>query len=405
MRENMKKLASSVLFCLAMLVTMSTAAYAANEKENNNSYNKANTLTADASIKGIISSSSDVDFYQYTVAKSGYFDFYIKDVDCKNPNLYITIYNSNLKEIATSYTDEFKNGNKLRILQRWNFAKGTKLYIKIEPYYYNLYNTYGTYELSVKETANSSWEQENGKNDTKKNPTKLSSNKKKYGTLTNNEDIDFYKYKVDITGHFEITVTNEDSANARWKIQIYDSKWNEIDEYTLNSDSEYAATSMDYNFKKGTTVYVKISDDSYYGSDTVAGDVYSIKVTAKKSSNYESEGNNKYSQATKLTKGKKVTANLYVNNDKDYYVYKATKKGTTKVGFYVDVDDESVGNGWKAVVYDSSKKKVKTISNIKSDTTFSFKTAKNKNYYIVISAQATYSSGYPTGIPYAVKVK
>lgn len=404
MRENMKKLASSVLFCLAMLVAMSTAAYAANEKENNNSYNKANTLTADSAITAEISSTSDVDFYQYTVAKSGYFNFYIKDVDCKKPNLYITIYNSNLKEIAKVYTDEFENGNKLRVSQTWNFKKGTKLYIKVEPFYY--YSPYsGKYQLSVKETKNSSWEQEDGSNDTKKNPTKLSSNKKKYGTLTNNEDIDFYKYKVDITGHFEITVTNENSANARWKIQIYDSKWNEIDEYALDSDSEYAAASIDYNFKKGTTVYVKLSEGGYYSSNTATGDVYSIKVTAKKSSNYESEGNNKYSQATKLTKGKKVTANLYVNNDKDYYVYKATKKGTTKVGFYVDVDDESVGNGWKAVVYDSSKKKVKTISNIKSDTTFSFKTAKNKNYYIVISAQATYSSGYPTGIPYAVKVK
>ena len=399
MRENMKKLASSVQFCLAMLVTMSTAAYAANEKENNNSYNKANTLTADSAITAEISSTSDVDFYQYTVAKSGYFNFYIKDVDCKKPNLYITIYNSNLKEIAKVYTDEFENGNKLRVSQAWNFKKGTKLYIKVEPFYY--YSPYsGKYQLSVKETKNSSWEQEDGSNDTKKKPTSLSSNKVKYGNLCDESDIDFYKYKVDVTGHFDVTVTNEDSTVANWNIQIYDSKWNEIDEYRLNSDYGYAATSIDYSFKKGTIIYVKISGVSY--GDFV-GDTYSIKVNASKSSNYEKEGNNKYSQATKLTKGKSVKGNLYVSTDKDYYVYKATKKGTTKMGFYVDVDDESVGSGWKVVVYDSSKKKVKTVTNIKSDTTIIFKTAKNKNYYMVVSAQSSYS--VPRGIQYKVKMR
>lgn len=388
-----------------MVIVMSTASYAATtEKESNNSYNTATTLTAALPVTGALTSAGDVDFYKYTVAKTGYFDFYIKDVNCTNSNLSITIYDSNLKQICYGYTNEFKNGNTLSLMQTWNYAKGTVLYIKLAPYASNIYKYSGTYELSVKETANASWEQENSKNDTKKNPTKLSSNKKKYGTLSNSGDIDFYKYKVDVTGHFEITVTNEYSANANWKIQIYDSKWQEIDELSLNSDNAYTATSIDYNFKKGTTVYVKITDGSY-NYNSAAGNIYSVKVTAKKSSYYEKEGNNKYSQATKLTKGKKITGNLYVAGDKDYYVYKAKKSGTSKMGFYVDVDDESVRDGWKVVVYDSSKKKVKTVTNIKSDTNISFKTKKNKNYYVVVSSQNTYYTFAATGIEYKVKMK
>jgi hypothetical protein len=92
--------------------------------------------------------------------------------------------------------------------------------------------------------------------------------------------------------------------------------------------------------------------------------------------------------------------NLYLADDVDYYAYTASKTGTINTSFKFDADD--VGDGWKVTIYDSSKKEIKTVFDIATNKTISFKATKGKKYYVVVRANGDYS---PINITYALKIK
>lgn len=81
-------------------------------------------------------------------------------------------------------------------------------------------------------------------------------------------------------------------------------------------------------FKKGSTISITLTEDFTYNKDFES--CYMLSVYFVKVNNFETENNNSKKTASKLALKKTYTGNL-VNDDVDYWVFKAPKTGTYKV--------------------------------------------------------------------------
>jgi hypothetical protein len=389
MIKNVKKIIR-ILIAIVLLISINpNIANAADtisstNTDNNDTPNGAISLTSKESMKGVLSSKEDVDYYKYTVDVSGYYSFTFSDNNTQGGEWQIKVYDSSLNELQSMV-----NNNYSCTSIDYNFKKGTVLYVKVTSYYSD--TTDKEYSISVNAHNDSKWEQEN--NNTRATATKIGSKSPIHGNLYSSKDVDYYKYKVDVTGYYSFTFLDVNTQGGHWRIKVYDSSMNEIQSMI---NGEYSCTSFNYNFKKGTVLYIAI-DSSY---DTF-GKEYSLTVNAKKNTKWEQEKNDSYSKAIALKSNTTKYGNLYTENDLDYYTYKAVKTGTIKTTFKFDAAD--VGYGWKISIYDSSKKLITIVNNVTADKTISFKAKKGKKYYVVIGAGLSFSS--PKGITYSLKIK
>lgn len=237
-----------------------------------------------------------------------------------------------------------------------------------------------------------------GANDSLEIATELTNGKAEYGAIATKEDVDFYKYNMEEAGHFSFTFNNIDSSKGKWKVTILDYAGEEMSSFTTSSKKQIYET-QNYNFGTGekSTVYVQVE----YGN--CLDDMYTITVNAEEDDTWEQEPNNSYKKAFKIKKGTTYSGNLCSASDKDFYVYKPTAKGTAKLRFSLDDQDEDIENGWNLYVYNSAKKLVKSAKNIKNDNTIGFKVQKNSTYYIIVKPAS--KSKAPVGADYELRIK
>lgn len=376
----------TVLLTLALIISvvpnMAYAADITSGTDNNDTSSTATPLSSAGTVTGVLSSEDDVDFYKYTVDVTGYYNFTLRDTTESGKQWKLSVYDSSMNELDSEINKEYT-----LTTNTYDFKKGDELYLKVTD---RTYSTGKEYSLSVNATTASDWEQEH--NDTKSNATIIKANSPIFGNLYLDEDVDFYKYTVDVTGYYSFTLKDTTESGKQWKLSVYDSSLNEL-ESEINE--EYTLTTKTYNFKKGTILYLKVKDRTYS-----MGMEYSLTVNAKENANWEQESNDSFRKASSLKSNTTKYGNLYFEDDVDYYSYTAVKSGTLKTMFKLDVND--VG-GWEIIIYDSSKKEIKEVTNITSDKTISFKGVKGNKYYMLVRADRSYSS--PINITYTFKIK
>lgn len=392
MKKYVKKVIVLLLTLAMMISVVPNKAYAestndVSQGDNNDIPSNATTISSKEAINGVLSTEEDVDYYKYTVDVSGYYSFTFTDIANDQSNWRFTVCDTSLNELESSCV-----GGYTLTTNTYDFKKGTVLYLKVNDYYWG--DTEGDeYSIKVNTTSDPNWEQEY--NDSKANATIISSNSALHGNLYSEDDVDYYKYTVDVTGYYNFTFTNVTAQSANWLLSVTDSSLNELEGDRIEG---YTYTTNTYNFKKGTVLYLKVKD--YYWGDSQSKE-YTITVNAKSSSKWEQEKNNTYKVANTLKSNTAKIGNLYTGDDVDYYKYTATKTGTVKTTFTFDADD--VRDGWKITIYDSSKKAIKTVSDITTDKTISFKATKGKKYYVVV--RAVDNRYCPINISYNLKVK
>jgi hypothetical protein len=334
-----------------------------------------------------IAGSEDVDYYKYTVDVTGKYYFTYTNINALGGDWHVTVYDSSLKELEGVRLD----GDYTKTSSTYDFKKGTVLYLKVENDYNRAINQ--EYSIAVNASSDAKWEQE--ANDTKGSATAINSKITKHGNLYSNEDVDYYKYKVDVSGYCSFTFTDINSRSGDWDFTVYDSTLKELESGRIND--AYTYTSKTYNFSKGTILYIKVNN----GYNNAVGKEYSLAVNAKNSSSWEQEKNDTYNKAVSLKSNIAKYGTLYYNSDVDYYAFTAAKSGTVKTAFTFDADN--VGNGWGLVICDSSKKVIKTVSDVVTNKSISFKVTKGKKYYVVV--QADYDYYAPVNIKYTIKMK
>lgn len=237
-----------------------------------------------------------------------------------------------------------------------------------------------------------------GANDSLETATELKNGTPEYGAIAGKDDIDFYKYKMEEAGRFSFTFNNIDSSQSKWKVTILDYAGEEMTSFTTTPKKQIYET-QNYNFGTGekSTVYVQVE---YVNR---LDDMYTITVNAEEDDTWEQEPDNSYKKAFKIKKGITYSGNLYSASDKDYFVYKPTAKGTAKLRFSLDEQDEDIESGWNVYVYNSAKKVIKSAKNIKNDSTIGFKVQKNSKYYIIVKPAS--KSKAPVGADYELLIK
>lgn len=213
----------------------------------------------------------------------------------------------------------------------------------------------------------------------------LEANQEVSGTIFTHERI-VYNFVMPKKGYFSFRLSNSKSfLSVSMKVN------NKTYEEEVYLSSGELFTSSSYAFKPGTRIEITL-DNSYTMMD------YTLCVDVKQKKNFESENNNTRKKADPIKSGKTYTG-LIMQDDKDWYVFKAPKTGNYKISAVNTTDgqvDFSTYNGSKKI--DSGY-----LHEGKGyQKCFSGKLKKGQKVYVAIS----YSSLYSTkGVFYKIRAK
>lgn len=254
---------------------------------------------------------------------------------------------------------------------------GAKVYVKV-----TCYGVGNQYRIRSNYYATEGWEKES--NDTMALATDLTAGKTLHGSINSKKDVDYYRYVATGSGYFNFKFTNADGGNNQyWKLSVYDEKKKLLQ--TVETEDDLQISTAKLSFRKGKEIYLKVERNI---NDYACGHEYTVTVNQYKADNWEQEYNDSFATATTVKKNKTCSANNYAVKDKDYFVYKAAKKG--KVTMQVSLPDSGY---WNVCVYNQKKKLVKQEDYAQTGQKFTVKAAKGQKLYVMVKARTKSAVG------------
>ncbi len=294
-------------------------AFAASEKESNDSAPTATAISVNEKVDGTMSDRNDVDFYKVTINKPGYIslDFSHDYYASANP-WTVTLMDADNEPFYS--TDVQLQSKGLTSSAKYGVAAGT-YYVKVEGYWTVGHN----YAVQVNYKASDAWESEpNGDGST---ANKIAVNKQYNGCMYDRNDVDVFKFTVDKPGYVTLDFDHQyDTTSNTWNVQLKSEDNIVLYEKNIPKNTTNKTTSPKYGVAAGT-YYVRV--EGYWS----VGLNYSLKVNYTADDGWESEINDDEKTARKLTFGKSMTGGMYNDNDKDYYKFTVSQPGTVKVNF------------------------------------------------------------------------
>ena len=203
-------------------------------------------------------------------------------------------------------------------------------------------------------------------------------------SFNSKKDVDYYRYVAMGSGYFNFKFTNADGGNNQyWKLSVYDEKKKLLQ--TVETEDDLQISTAKLGFRKGKEIYLKVERNI---NDYACGHEYTVTVNQYKADNWEQEYNDSFATATTVKKNKTCSANNYAVKDKDYFVYKAAKKG--KVTMQVSLPDSGY---WNVCVYNQKKKLVKQEDYAQTGQKFTVKAAKGQKLYVMVKARTKSAVG------------
>ena len=254
---------------------------------------------------------------------------------------------------------------------------GAKVYVKV-----TCYGVGNQYKIRSNYYATEGWEKES--NDIMALATDLTAGKTLHGSINSKKDVDYYRYVATGSGYFNFKFTNADGGNNQyWKLSVYDEKKKLLQ--TVETEDDLQISTAKLGFRKGKEIYLKVERNI---NDYACGHEYTVTVNQYKADNWEQEYNDSFATATTVKKNKTCSANNYAVKDKDYFVYKAAKKG--KVTIQVSLPDSGY---WNVCVYNQKKKLVKQEDYAQTGQKFTVKAAKGQKLYVMVKARTKSAVG------------
>lgn len=192
-------------------------------------------------------------------------------------------------------------------------------------------------------------------NDTFSTATQITSTSAISSQLDDKNDVDWYKYTVDVSGHFNIELTSNENTD-NYSLNVYNSN---LQDLGIELEwGEMKAVSQTYAYKEGTVLYIKVSQRPYYGD--AAGKTYGLNINATSASDWEIEENDTKVEANTITANEKKYANLQSGEDKDVFAFQFPSDGSVK---FTLQNEDAVNAKWCLKVLDSSFNEIRTIDN------------------------------------------
>lgn len=340
------------------------------EQEGNDSIDYATDVIGNTDLKGTILSSSDLDYYKVKIDGSGSLKITLKHdviLGCETRNCFsMEVYaKGNLVTPIASITG-IKGSQTCVSLPELSVKAGSIYYIKVKG---NSYSKLNYYTISIKPKVSKYFEREDNNVYTKANTIKTG--KVYYGCLQTDKDVDFYKISLKKKGYIKIAIfQNSNSAKKIYTLIVSDANNRtiyETDIIGLNKTYDMAKLGLE----KGD-YYISLkcaSSEYYYGT-------YSIKVSEKANSNWESENNGDYALADSIKVDKAIGGTTLGNEkgtavDDRYDYFKFTLAKATYIN--VSVVHKKINGAdalWSVNIYDAREKLV-------SDSQFQIKQSKS----------------------------
>ena len=339
------------------------------EQEVNSTATLANTISVNQSYAGTVITSSDADYYKFTVDNDGMVSLNVKHdgISGLETSRCYRIYLYSANDLSNAIYYMYSNGGETsKTSPQIGLPKGT-YYVMVDGYYSDYYTPY---QLKVNYTKSSYWEKEG--NDTFTSATSIKADKTYKGSIRTSNDVDYYKVKVSNDGYINLKLKQSGTTTDYiYTIKLYNSDLNEVyADKIAGTDNKYETSKI--GLKKGTYYVYICNYNTYEGT-------YELTVDATKASNWEKEINNDKSAANKISVGKTVkgvTNGGYYGTYDSYDYYKFTLSKSTYIN--VSLEHERVNgtdNMWAVDIYDSK-------GNIIDDFSASYMYVKESEEYV-----------------------
>ena len=346
MWQKTKKVFLQLLPVLLCVFVLHFDAFAASERENNNSKETATGINVNETVTGTISDYYDEDWYRFTLSEAGKVTFQVDHDALSSKDDYWTIYIYQFD--GETYIDEYSSywdvlGHENFLSPEIGLPAGT-YYIKIEDGYQF---DDSTYSLKVNYTQTDMWEKESNRNSS--NATVIEPNSQYFGSIMNQWDYDWYTFTLAQDGMvtFQLDHKALSSKDDYWTIYIYQFDGETyIDEYSSYWDvlGNENFLSPEIGLPAGTYC---IMIERGYGFDS---STYSLKVNYTQTDMWEKESNRNSSNATVIEPNSQYFGSIMNQWDYDWYTFTLAQDGM--VTFQMDHEALSSQNEyWRICVY------------------------------------------------------
>ncbi len=331
------------------------------ERESNDTYDTANTAVSGTTYSGDIRTFSDVDYFKTTLSANGYINvklthpvvsgqettnIYVLSVIRKvDKDQYTEVYTTNIRGGDTSVSTPnlgLPQGEYYVKIAGTGKSLGTAVSIASYPVNYDV--------CIVAETADN---RETESNDTAATANTVKSGKTYYGSTSSSSDKDYYKIVMSKAGYLQIKFghKNSQSTASCYNVVIYNKDESGIYSFT-NKGTETSYTSCKLGLAAGE-YYACVSQ----ASTLYTGD-YTICMTQKAASGWETENNGDWASADNIKVGKAVKGVITgFTSDEDYYRFTLTKAQYVNFSLaHKKIND--AGRSWYVTLYNANGRRV-----------------------------------------------
>ena len=330
------------------------------EHESNDTYDTANTAVSGTTYSGDIRTYSDVDYFKTSLSANGYINVklthpVVSGQETTNMFVLSVIRKVDKDQYTEVYTTKIRGGDTSISTPNLGLPKG-EYYIKIA----GTGNTTGTllsgtsypvnYDVCIKAKTASDREVES--NDSVATANTVKNGKTYYGSTSSSSDKDYYKIKMSKAGYLQIKFghKNSQSTASCYNVVLYNKDNSEIYKFT-NTGIETSYTSCKLGLDAGE-YYVCVSQ----ASTLYTGD-YTICLTQKAASGWETENNGDWASADNIQVGKAVKGVITgYSSDEDYYRFTLTKAQYINFSLAHEKINDA-GRSWYVTLYNANAKR------------------------------------------------
>ncbi|UMY99719.1 hypothetical protein H8S51_015610 [Roseburia rectibacter] len=330
------------------------------EHESNDTYDTANTAVSGTTYSGDIRTYSDVDYFKTSLSANGYINVklthpVVSGQETTNMFVLSVIRKVDKDQYTEVYTTKIRGGDTSISTPNLGLPKG-EYYIKIA----GTGNTTGTllsgtsypvnYDVCIKAKTASDREVES--NDSAATANTVKNGKTYYGSTSSSSDKDYYKIKMSKAGYLQIKFghKNSQSTASCYNVVLYNKDNSEIYKFT-NTGTETSYTSCKLGLDAGE-YYVCVSQ----ASTLYTGD-YTICLTQKAASGWETENNGDWASADNIQVGKAVKGVITgYSSDEDYYRFTLTKAQYINFSLAHEKINDA-GRSWYVTLYNANAKR------------------------------------------------
>lgn len=330
------------------------------EHESNDTYDTANTAVSGTTYSGDIRTYSDVDYFKTSISANGYINVklthpVVSGQETTNMFVLSVIRKVDKDQYTEVYTTKIRGGDTSISTPNLGLPKG-EYYIKIA----GTGNTTGTllsgtsypvnYDVCIKAKTASDREVES--NDSAATANTVKNGKTYYGSTSSSSDKDYYKIKMSKAGYLQIKFghKNSQSTASCYNVVLYNKDNSEIYKFT-NTGTETSYTSCKLGLDAGE-YYVCVSQ----ASTLYTGD-YTICLTQKAASGWETENNGDWASADNIQVGKAVKGVITgYSSDEDYYRFTLTKAQYINFSLAHEKINDA-GRSWYVTLYNANAKR------------------------------------------------